>query len=71
MKLLTPLKAKTVIYVASLGLFMLVSTLFYHHYEGWSPEEAISFAVVTLSTVGKLSYEHSAAYVIYLAYFYT
>jgi hypothetical protein len=73
MKLLTPLKAKTAIYVASLGLFMLVSTLFYHHYEGWSPEEAISFAVVTLSTVGKILNEHNAVYVlskcIYLACF--
>lgn len=45
---------KLVIYLTSLVAFVSVSILFYCNYEGWSPEVAIGFAIVTLATVGKL-----------------
>jgi hypothetical protein len=44
---------KTIVYISSLAIFLTVSAVFYCNYEGWTPEIAFGFAIVTLSTVGK------------------
>jgi hypothetical protein len=43
---------KTIVYLLSLVLFLTASAVFYCNYEGWTPEIAFGFAIVTLSTVG-------------------
>ena len=45
-------KVKAVVYIVSLLLFISCSAIFYCNYEGWSPDIALGFAIVTLSTVG-------------------
>ncbi|KAJ1424407.1 hypothetical protein B484DRAFT_398289 [Ochromonadaceae sp. CCMP2298] len=49
---LSPLGAKALRHFSSLALLISISVCFYCSYEGWAPTTAVSFAIVTLSTVG-------------------
>ncbi len=35
-------------------IYLIVGCVFYYYYEGWHPSTSVSFAVVTMTTVGKL-----------------
>ncbi len=35
-------------------IYLVVGCVFYYYYEGWHPATSISFAIVTMATVGKL-----------------
>lgn len=50
---LSPSGVKALVYFGSLILYIVAAVVFYCYYEGWTPGEALSFAIVTLATVGK------------------